>query len=84
MEDSTPKKAGPSPVVNMRGIPEDAASQEVTATVSILSEGETLCAECGMPIYGKCVYLTRPEPGRHDGYALVSVTHPRCYGVADE
>lgn len=37
-----------------------------------------------MPIYGRCVYLTRPEPSCHDGYVLVSITHPKCYGVADD
>ncbi len=84
MHQGTPKKAGPAPRVNMRGIPMDAVSQEVTATISILSEGTTLCDECGMPIYGRCVYLTRPAPIRRDGYTLVSITHPRCYGVADE
>jgi len=68
----------------MRGISEDLVSREVTATVSILSEGTTLCAECGRPIIGRCVYLTRPKPSHRQGYELVAITHPRCYGVADE
>ncbi|MDP9488023.1 MAG: hypothetical protein M3Q49_19905 [Actinomycetota bacterium] len=84
MRDSRYKKAGPTPRVNMGGIPMGVASQEITATISILSEGTTLCDECGMAIYGRCVYLTRPEPSRYDGYVLVSITHPRCYGVADD
>ena len=69
---------------NLAGINPDLARAEVTATLSLLSEGATYCAACNEEIPGLAVYFTRPHPDRREGYYVVAITCPECAGYEGE
>jgi hypothetical protein len=85
MTDHPPqKKHGGDIRVNMRGINIAEAKAGAMATLSLLSEGERFCDECGERIDGLAVYFTRPRPDLRDGYELVAITCPPCAGYVGE
>jgi hypothetical protein len=84
MEHPHQKKHSGDIRVNLAGINPDLARAEVTATLSLLSEGTTYCAACKEEIPGLAVYFTRPRPDRRDGYDLVAITCPGCAGYEGE
>jgi hypothetical protein len=80
MDHPQPKKHGGDIRVNLAGIDPDQAREEVTATLTSLSEGVAYCPECGEEIPGLAVYFTRPRPGHREGWDLVAVMCPECAG----
>ena len=80
MDHPQPKKHGGDIRVNLAGIDPDLAKAEVTATLTLLSEGVAYCAACNEEIPGLAVYLTRPRPGHREGYELIAVMCPECAG----
>jgi hypothetical protein len=84
MNNLDPKKHGGDIRVNLAGIDPDLAKADVTATLTLLSEGVAYCAACKEEIPGLAVYFTRPRPGHRDGYRLVAITCPECAGYEGE
>jgi hypothetical protein len=62
--------------VNLRGVPEHPGT---SATLTLLSEGETFCDECGKRVDGLAVYVTRERPERRSGYELTAIVHRECF-----
>lgn len=79
MDNLHPKKHGGDIRVNLAGIDPDLAKDEVIATLSLLSEGETFCDECGERIDELAVYVSRPRPHLRHGYEVVAIVHRECY-----
>jgi hypothetical protein len=84
MDHPQPKKHGGGIRVNLAGIDPDLAREEVTATLTSLSEGVAYCTACGEEIPGLAVYVTRPRPGHREGYELVALMCPECAGYDGE
>jgi hypothetical protein len=84
MSNPHPKKHSGDIRVNLAGIDPDLATDEVTATLTLLSEGVAYCAACKEEIPGLAVYVTRPRPGHRDGYEVVAVMCPECAGYDGE
>lgn len=53
----------------------------MTATRSLLSEGEVFCDECGGRIDAAAIYVTKKRPGYAPAHTLeiVALLHPGCY-----
>jgi hypothetical protein len=84
MDHPPQKKHGAHIRVNLAGINPDLAREEVTATLTSLSEGVAYCSACEEEIPGLAVYVTRPRPGHRDGYQLVALMCPECAGYDGE
>ena len=61
--------------VNLAGINLGEARTRATAMLSLLSEGETFCDECGEWIDELAVYVTHPRRC----YEVVAIVHRECF-----
>jgi hypothetical protein len=80
MDHPQQEKHGRNIRVNLAGINPDLDKAEVTATLTLLSEGVAYCSACKEEIPGLAVYFTRPRPSLRDGYEVVTITCPECAG----
>lgn len=71
---------------NTRSISHNTSGVNMTATLSLLSEGEVFCNRCGRRIDGKAVHVTKKRPHYHKSHELeiVALLHPSCYGWKDD